>query len=65
MTNDALTSYYNSTPPAITPLPATPHQHDPLMEHLVELRDSHPDDFARLPATTRIALGHYEQTRPE
>jgi hypothetical protein len=63
--SDALTSYYNDNPPTITPRPTEPHQPDEQMEHLRNLRDTKPDEFARLSSTTRIALGHYEQTRPE
>jgi hypothetical protein len=63
--SDALADYYNDIPPTITPLPATEHQHDPGMERLIELRTNDPAAFDRLPATSRIALGHYEQRRPE
>jgi hypothetical protein len=57
--SDSLTRHYAATPPAITPRPAEPHQPDEQMEHLLQLRDSHPAEFDQLPATVKLGLGYF------
>lgn len=56
-----IADYYDATDPA--PRRATPHREDPEMERLATYRDTDPDRYRQLSATTRLALGLYEDAK--
>jgi hypothetical protein len=59
--SNALTAHY-ATPPKRRRGPT--HIPDEQMERLLVLRTTDPAAFDRLPATVRMAVGHYLETRP-
>jgi hypothetical protein len=42
---------------------ATPYRRDDRMEHLLQMREQQPDEYAALPPNVHIAVGLYESDK--
>jgi hypothetical protein len=60
--SDALARYYANNPPVEPKRPT--YDRDERMERLIQIRDTDPAAFERLPATMKVSLAFYENGRP-